>query len=584
MDHHRPVLFPVGAGIGQVEALGQVHVQLNGAALPGTANAVLQVEVDLGAVEGAVALVDHVVHAQLVQSALEAVGGLGPHLVGADGVFRPGGQLHVIFKAKYAVYLVDQVVHALDLVLDLLGGHEDVGVVLGEAAHPHEPVEGAGQLVAVYQAQLAAAAGQVPVAPGLALVDQNAAGAVHGLDGEILIVDAGGVHVVLVVIPMAGALPQGPGEDNGGLDLLIAVLPVNLTPVVLQQVAQHHALGEEEGEPGALVEDGEQVQLPAQAAVVPLLGLLQALEIGVQGFLVEEGGAVNALEHLVVLVAPPVGAGDAGELKGLHLAGGGQMGPGAQVGKVALAVEGDHRVLGQVLNQLHLVGLSRLFAEGQGLGAGQFKALQPLVALDDAGHLLFHLGQKLGSKGLLHVEVVIEAVLDGGADGQLGLGVQVQHRLGQHVAGGMAQGLAAVLVVKGEQLQNMVALNGLHQGDHLAVQLGGQGGFFHVAGQLARDVQGIHAILKMLYFAVNGEIHGHPPLNKKTAPMKGRTFCPRFHPTCFKPLAGLYRAPSAPRSGGGPRTSPAKRAFSQRRILSAAAAGTIFPRHSEANI
>ena len=76
------------------------------------------------------------------------------------------------------------------------------------------------------------------------------------------------------------------------------------------------------------------------------------------------------------------------------------MGAGAQVGEVALAVEGDHRVLGQILDQFHLVGLARLFAEGQGFGTGQFKALQPLVSLDDAGHFLFHLGQKFGRKGL----------------------------------------------------------------------------------------------------------------------------------------------------------------------------------------
>ena len=100
---------------------------------------------------------------------------------------------------------------ALDLVLDLVRGHEDVGVVLREAAHAHQTVQRAGQLVTVHQTQLAAAHGQVAVGPRLALVDQNAAGAVHGLDGEVHVVDHGGVHVLLVVIPVAGALPQGCG-------------------------------------------------------------------------------------------------------------------------------------------------------------------------------------------------------------------------------------------------------------------------------------------------------------------------------------------------------------------------------------
>ena len=38
MNHNGPVAFIVGADIGQVKPFGQVHVQLNGAALPGPAD------------------------------------------------------------------------------------------------------------------------------------------------------------------------------------------------------------------------------------------------------------------------------------------------------------------------------------------------------------------------------------------------------------------------------------------------------------------------------------------------------------------------------------------------------------------
>ena len=142
--------------------------------------------------------------------------------------------------------------------------------------------------------------GQVPVGVGLAGVDQHAAGAVHGLDGVVLAVDDGGVHVLLVVVPVAGALPQLAVQDNGGGDLHIAVLLVDLTPVVQQGVLQHHALGQEEGEAGALVPEHEQAQLLAQLPVVPALGLLDALQIGVQLVLLGEGDAVDALEGLPV--------------------------------------------------------------------------------------------------------------------------------------------------------------------------------------------------------------------------------------------------------------------------------------------
>ena len=87
---------------------------------------------------------------------------------------------------------------------------QDVGVVLSEAADTEHAVERAGELMAVDQAQLTVPQGQVPVGVGFQLVDQNTAGAVHGLDGKVLAVNDGGIHIILVVIPVAGGLPQSP--------------------------------------------------------------------------------------------------------------------------------------------------------------------------------------------------------------------------------------------------------------------------------------------------------------------------------------------------------------------------------------
>src|SRR4051812_7256553 len=60
VDHHRPVFGVVGAGEGQLEALGEVVVELDGPELPRAAQRVAHVKVDLRAVEGAVALIDAV--------------------------------------------------------------------------------------------------------------------------------------------------------------------------------------------------------------------------------------------------------------------------------------------------------------------------------------------------------------------------------------------------------------------------------------------------------------------------------------------------------------------------------------------
>jgi hypothetical protein len=66
----------------------------------------------------------------------------------------------------------------------------------------------------------------------IVLVDQDGAGAVHRFDGEILAIDLGGVHVLFVVLPVAGSLPKFAGENGRGLDFEIAVLAVDLVPII----------------------------------------------------------------------------------------------------------------------------------------------------------------------------------------------------------------------------------------------------------------------------------------------------------------------------------------------------------------
>jgi hypothetical protein len=77
---------------------------LNGAALPGPPQGVLDVQIDFGPVKGAITLVDAVFLAVGIQRRAEAVGGLFPLLVGADGFFRPGGQLQMKTKTEFTVY------------------------------------------------------------------------------------------------------------------------------------------------------------------------------------------------------------------------------------------------------------------------------------------------------------------------------------------------------------------------------------------------------------------------------------------------------------------------------------------------
>ena len=326
---------------------------------------------------------------------------------------------------------------ALDLLLDLVGPHEDVRVVLGEAPDPEQSVQGSGLLVPVDQSELPHPDGQVPVGPGLGLVHQHASGAVHRLDAEDLVVDRGGVHVVLVVVPVPGAEPERLVEDDGGGDLVVVLPDVELPPVVDEGVLQDHPLGEEEREPGALLHDGEQAELLPELAVVPLLRLLQHVEVGLELLLALERGTVDPGEHLVVLVPPPVRAGEGQELERLDGLGVEGVGSRAEVRELALLVEADGRVLGEVLHKLDLVVLALGLQELDGLGPGKGVGLQLQVLLDDLLHLGLDLLEVLGGEPSLLVEVVVEAIVDGGPDGQLGAGPEPLDRLRHDVGGGV---------------------------------------------------------------------------------------------------------------------------------------------------
>lgn len=154
-----------------------------------------------------------------------------------------------------------------------------MGIVLREAADTEQAVQRTLQLVAVHQTEFTHAQGQVAVGMGLAAVDHHAAGAVHGLDAVVLVVNLGGVHVVLVVIPVTGRLPQVTAHNHGRGHFHIIRRVVNIAPVVNQRVLQLHSLGQEERETGAFVAEHEQTHFLADFAVVALFGFFHHLQV-----------------------------------------------------------------------------------------------------------------------------------------------------------------------------------------------------------------------------------------------------------------------------------------------------------------
>ena len=99
----------------------------------------------------------------------------------------------------------------------------------------------------------------------------------------------------------------------------------------------------------------EEVELRAEPAVVAAPSVLEALEVRVEIRLRVEGGSVDAGQLLVVLVAAPVGAGDARQLERLDRLRVLQVRAAAEIDEVALLVEGDVALGG--VDELDLVRL-----------------------------------------------------------------------------------------------------------------------------------------------------------------------------------------------------------------------------------
>ena len=231
----------------------------------------------------------------------------------------------------------------------------------------------------------------------------------------------------------------------------------------------------------------EQVHLAAEPAVVALLGFLDLLEISVELFLLGEGGAVDAREHRIVAVAAPIGAGHLHQLEGVaDLAGRGHVRAAAEIEPVALLVDLERLVGRNGVDQLDLEVLA-LVAEGfLGLLARPDFLGEGFVARDDLLHLLLDDGQVFQRERLVAEEVVIEAVLDHRADGDLRAGPQRLHGFGQHVRGVVPDQLQRARIVAVEEFDFGVALDRIGKIGDRAVERHGDGAF----GQRGRNALG----------------------------------------------------------------------------------------------
>jgi hypothetical protein len=107
-------------------------------------------------------------------------------------------------------------------------------------------------------------------------------GAVHRLDAELLLLEADEEHVVLEELVVARRLVELGAVDERRDDLGVAVAGVEPAHVVDERVDDDRALRMEERRARRDRVDREEVERGADAAVIALLRLLDALEIRVE--------------------------------------------------------------------------------------------------------------------------------------------------------------------------------------------------------------------------------------------------------------------------------------------------------------
>ncbi len=126
------------------------------------------------------------------QHAAHDLFGVVPQRIGTDALVRsrrePDSNL---IEAEILEHGQDEIVDLEDFVGKLLFGAEDMRVVLGEAAHAHQPEQRAGGLIAVHGAEFGEPNREVSIGFQAMLENLHMARAIHRLQRENTVVRFG---------------------------------------------------------------------------------------------------------------------------------------------------------------------------------------------------------------------------------------------------------------------------------------------------------------------------------------------------------------------------------------------------------
>ena len=166
----------------------------------------------------------------------------------------------------------------------------------------------------------------------------------------------------------------------------------------------------------------------------------------------------------------------------------------AEIEPVALLVDLELLVGRDGIDQLDLEHLALVLEDALRVVARPDLFREGFVARDDLAHLLLDRLEILGRERLVAEEVVVEAVLDHRADGDLGARPQRLHGFGQHMRGVMADQLQRARIVAVQEFDFRVALDGVGEVGDRTVERHGDRALGERGGNPLRDVEAGNAV------------------------------------------------------------------------------------------
>lgn len=211
--------------------------------------------------------------------------------------------------------------------------------------------------------------------------------AVHGLESKLLLLDFEGEHVLLVMCPMAGGLPQICLVHVGGHDLGESSLAIFCLEEVHQGVINARAVGQEEGGTRRSFIEEEELLLLTNLAVIPLLSLSKEVLVLFKLLLVRERNTSNSLDGFVLAVTQPVSGRVPDDSEGLDVSGVRDVGSSAQIDEGTASIDSALGAIGHSLVDEVLLVLAVLEHLKEFI-LGHLQTLEGLLLLDDGARQL----------------------------------------------------------------------------------------------------------------------------------------------------------------------------------------------------